>query len=56
VAYRDGGGLENLQARLEAIGGTLTVELQGGTFCLFAAVPHAARRVRGGPGGGAAGK
>jgi two-component system sensor histidine kinase DesK len=53
VAYRDGGGLENLQARLEAIGGTLTVELQGGTFCLFAAVPHAARRVRGGPGGGA---
>jgi two-component system, NarL family, sensor histidine kinase DesK len=47
IDYRDGVGLENLEARLAAIGGTLTVELQDGTFCLFAAVPHTARRVPG---------
>jgi two-component system, NarL family, sensor histidine kinase DesK len=41
MAYRAGGGLENLGARLETIGGTLTVESEGGTFCLFAAVPPA---------------
>jgi two-component system sensor histidine kinase DesK len=40
--YRDGGGLENLAARLETIGGTLTTELREGTFSLTAAVPHAA--------------
>jgi two-component system sensor histidine kinase DesK len=40
VAYRDGGGLENLEARLETVGGTLTIELQDGTFGLIAAVPH----------------
>jgi two-component system sensor histidine kinase DesK len=55
IDYRDGVGLENLEARLEAIGGTLTAELQNGTFCLFAAVPHTARRVPGTP-GSAAGK
>lgn len=44
VPYRDGGGLENLVARLEAVGGTLTVESQNDTFGLLAAVPHAARR------------
>jgi len=53
VACRDGGGLENLEARLEAIGGTLTVESQGGTFCLFAAVPHIAPRLPGTPGSAA---
>ncbi|HEX3959675.1 MAG TPA: histidine kinase [Trebonia sp.] len=47
IDYRDGVGLENLEARLAAIGGTLTVEFQDGTFCLFAAVPHTARRVPG---------
>ena len=41
--YRDGGGLENLAARLETIGGTLTIESQGDTFGLIAAVPHVAR-------------
>jgi two-component system, NarL family, sensor histidine kinase DesK len=55
IDYRNGVGLENLEARLEAIGGTLTVESQDGTFCLFAAVPHTARRVPGTP-GRAAGK
>lgn len=40
--YRDGGGLVNLAARLETIGGTLTTELQDGAFVLIAAVPHAA--------------
>jgi two-component system sensor histidine kinase DesK len=47
IGDRDGVGLENLEARLAAIGGTLTVEFQDGTFCLFAAVPHTARRVPG---------
>jgi two-component system sensor histidine kinase DesK len=47
IDYRDGVGLENLEARLAAIGGTLTVELQDGTFCLLAAVPHTPRRVPG---------
>jgi two-component system sensor histidine kinase DesK len=47
IDYRDGVGLENLEARLAAIGGTLNVEFQDGTFCLFAAVPRTARRVRG---------
>jgi two-component system sensor histidine kinase DesK len=47
VDCRDGVGLENLKARLTAIGGALTVEFQDGTFCLFAAVPHTARRVPG---------
>ena len=51
IDYRNGVGLENLEARLEAIGGTLTVESQDGTFCLFAAVPHTTRRVPGTPGG-----
>jgi two-component system, NarL family, sensor histidine kinase DesK len=41
--YRDGGGLENLTARLESIGGTLTIESQDGRFGLIAAVPHTAR-------------
>ncbi|HEY0937841.1 MAG TPA: histidine kinase [Trebonia sp.] len=41
--YRDGGGLENLAARLETIGGTLTIESQEDTFGLIAAVPHIAR-------------
>lgn len=53
--YRDGVGLENLEARLAAIGGTLNVEFQDGTFCLFAAVPRSARRVPG-TSGSAAGK
>jgi two-component system sensor histidine kinase DesK len=53
--YRDSVGLENLEARLESVGGTLTVELQDGTFCLFAAVPHTARGVPG-TRGSAAGK
>ena len=44
VPYRDGGGLENLVARLEAVGGTLAIESQDGTFGLLAAVPHAARK------------
>jgi two-component system, NarL family, sensor histidine kinase DesK len=42
IDCRDGVGLENLEARLAAIGGTLTVEFQDGTFCLSAAVPHTA--------------
>jgi two-component system sensor histidine kinase DesK len=52
---RDGVGLENLEARLAAVDGTLTVEFHDGTFRLLAAVPHTARR---GPGqsGDAAGK
>lgn len=41
--YRDGGGLENLAVRLEAIGGTLTIESRDDTFGLMAAVPHTAR-------------
>jgi two-component system, NarL family, sensor histidine kinase DesK len=49
VACRDGGGLENLAARLETVGGTLTIELQDGTFGLIAAVPHTARAVPGTP-------
>jgi two-component system sensor histidine kinase DesK len=53
IDYRCGVGLENLEARLEAIGGTLTAELRDGTFCLFAAVPHTARRVPGTPGSAA---
>jgi signal transduction histidine kinase len=40
IDCRDGVGLENLETRLAAIGGTLTVEFQDGTFCLSAAVPH----------------
>jgi two-component system, NarL family, sensor histidine kinase DesK len=43
AACRDGGGLENLAARLEAVGGTLTTESRDGTFTLIAAVPHTAR-------------
>lgn len=43
----DGVGLENLEARLAAIGGTLSAEFQDGTFCLFAAVPHTARGLPG---------
>jgi two-component system, NarL family, sensor histidine kinase DesK len=49
VARRDGGGLENLAARLETVGGTLTIELQDGTFGLIAAVPHTARAAPGAP-------
>jgi two-component system sensor histidine kinase DesK len=45
VSSREGGGLENLVARLEAVGGTLTVEFRGGVFGLLASVPHTARRV-----------
>jgi two-component system, NarL family, sensor histidine kinase DesK len=48
VAYRSGGGVENLAARLETVGGTLTIEFQDGMFGLIAAVPHT---VRGTPGG-----
>jgi two-component system sensor histidine kinase DesK len=55
IDCRDGDGLENLEARLAAIGGTLTAEFQDGTFCLLAAVPHTARRVPG-PARSAAGK
>jgi two-component system, NarL family, sensor histidine kinase DesK len=51
---REGGGLENLVARLEAVGGTLTVEFQGGRFGLLAAVPHTDRRLSG-PSGRATG-
>ena len=47
--YREGGGLENLAARLETVGGTLTIELQDGTFGLIAAVPHTTRRAPGRP-------
>lgn len=47
IHYRDGVGLENLEARVAAIGGTLTVEFQDGAFCLFATVPNAARRAPG---------
>jgi two-component system sensor histidine kinase DesK len=43
LTYRDGGGLENLAARLETVGGTLTVESQSGTFVLRASVPQAVR-------------
>ncbi len=50
AAYcRDGGGLENLAARLEAVGGTLTIESQDGTFGLIAAVPHPAPGPRSSP-------
>ena len=55
IDCRDGVGLENLEARLAAIGGTLTAEFQDGTFCLFAAVPHTARGLPG-TSGSAAGK
>jgi two-component system, NarL family, sensor histidine kinase DesK len=55
IDCRDGVGLENLETRLAAIGGTLTVEFQDGTFCLSAAVPHTVRRAPG-PSGSAAGK
>jgi two-component system sensor histidine kinase DesK len=44
VPHRDGGGLENLVARLEAVGGTLTIESHNGSFGLLAAVPLAARK------------
>jgi two-component system sensor histidine kinase DesK len=44
VPHRDGGGLENLVARLEAVGGTLTVESHNGSFGVLAAVPRAARK------------
>jgi len=55
IDCRDGVGLENLETRLAAIGGTLTVEFQDGTFCLSAAVPHTVRRAPG-TSGSAAGK
>lgn len=45
VPHRDGGGLENLVARLEAVGGTLTIESRNGSFGLLATVPRAARKV-----------
>jgi two-component system sensor histidine kinase DesK len=41
VPHRDGSGLENLVARLEAVGGTLTIESHNGSFGLLAAVPRA---------------
>jgi two-component system sensor histidine kinase DesK len=44
VPHRDGGGLENLVARLEAVGGTLTIESRNGSFGLLATVPRAARK------------
>jgi two-component system sensor histidine kinase DesK len=44
VPHRDGGGLENLAARLEAVGGTLTIESHNGSFGLLATVPRAARK------------
>jgi two-component system sensor histidine kinase DesK len=40
TAYRDGAGLENLAARMETVGGTLTAESQDGTFVLIATVPR----------------
>lgn len=42
--HRDGGGLENMVARLEAVGGTLTIESHNGSFGLLATVPRAARK------------
>jgi two-component system sensor histidine kinase DesK len=44
VSHRDGGGLENLVARLKAIGGTLTIDSHNGSFGVLAAVPRAARK------------
>jgi two-component system sensor histidine kinase DesK len=42
--HGDGDGLENLAARLKAVGGTLTIESRNGSFGLLAAVPRAARQ------------
>ena len=44
VPHRVGGGLENLVARLKAVGGTLTIESHNGSFGLLAAVPRAVRK------------
>ncbi len=44
VPHRDGGGLENLVARLESVGGTLTIESCDGSFGLLATVPRAVRK------------
>ena len=44
MPHRDGGGLQNLVARLEAVGGKLAIESHNGSFGLLATVPRAARK------------